>query len=173
MIPAAYLLLELANLLREEFHGTPALGADHVVVAAAIVLMFVASDAIVKSDFAGEPTFGEQFQRAIHSGVTDAAIFFLDEAVEFVGREVIASLEESAQDRVALSRLLQADTFKVAVKDVLRFADHLAGDGGLIVDAFLQHLWPSSESEYHPYNLKMKFVFVGCLEQVEYNQRFP
>jgi hypothetical protein len=27
----------------------------------------------------------------------------------------------------------------MAVQDVLGFADHLAGDGGLIIDAFLQH----------------------------------
>jgi hypothetical protein len=27
------------------------------------------------------------------------------------------------------------------VEDVLGFADHLAGDGGLVIDALLQHEW--------------------------------
>jgi hypothetical protein len=35
----------------------------------------------------------------------------------------------------------------MAVKNILRLADHLPGEGGLIVDSLLQH--DGSESEYH------------------------
>ena len=108
-------------------------------MAAAVVLVFVARDAVVEGDFAGESAFGQEFQRAIDSGVADAGVFFLDEAVKFVGGEVVAGFEECAEDGIALGSLLKAYVFEVAMEDVLRFADHLPGNGGLIVDALLQH----------------------------------
>ncbi len=52
---------------------------------------------------------------------------------------MVAGLEEGAENGVALRRLLQADAFEVLMEDVLRLADHLAGDRGLVIDAFLQH----------------------------------
>jgi len=57
--------------------------------------------------------------------------------MELVGGEVLAGLEEGLQDRVALGRVLQADTLEVLVQDTLRFADHLGGDGGLVVNALV------------------------------------
>ena len=42
-------------------------------------------------------------------------------------------------DGNALGGLLQADTFQMAVEDFLGLANHLAGKGGLIVDALLKH----------------------------------
>ena len=136
---ASDLAFELAYFLREKFHGTAAVGADHVVMAAAIVLVFVSSDAVVKGDFAGESALGEEFQRPIDGGVTDAGVFLLDEAVEFVGGEVVAGLEERAKNGVALGGLFESDAFEVTMEDVLRLADHLARDGGLVVDALLEH----------------------------------
>lgn len=59
--------------------------------------------------------------------------------MEFLGRKVLASLEEGAQDRVALGGLLKANPLQVLVKDPLRLAHHFARDGGLIIDTFLQH----------------------------------
>jgi hypothetical protein len=47
----------------------------------------------------------------------------------------------------------------MAVKDVLGFADHLAGDGGLIIDALLQHA--GERVRIPPGILKMKFIFSG------------
>jgi hypothetical protein len=54
---AADLLLRLVHFRRKEFHGAAAIGADHVVMTSAVVLMFVAGDAIVKSYFACQSTF--------------------------------------------------------------------------------------------------------------------
>src|SRR5579862_169015 len=106
---------------------------------AAIVLVFVARDAIVEGDFARQATLGEKFQRAVDRGVADASVLLLNQAVKFVGREVVASLEKSAQNRIALAGLLQANVFQVTVEDVLSLANHLTREGGLIIDAFLKH----------------------------------
>ncbi len=76
ILPADF-LLQLVDFLREEFHRTAAIGADHVVMAAAIVLMLVARDAIMKGDFARQSAFGQQFEGAIHGGVADADVLLL------------------------------------------------------------------------------------------------
>ena len=136
---ASDLAFELANFLREKFHGTSTTGADHVMVAAAVVLMLVAGDAVVEGDFAGESALGEQFQGAIHGGIADAGVFFLDKAMKLLGGEVVAGFEKRAEDGVALRGLFEADVFEMAVEDILGFADHLPRDGGLIIDALLQH----------------------------------
>ena len=46
------LLLDLSHLLREKLYRSAAFGADHVVMAAAVVLVLVARDAIVKGHLA-------------------------------------------------------------------------------------------------------------------------
>ena len=167
---AANFLLEPADFLGKEFDRTATAGADHVVMAAAVVLVLVARDAVVEGDFAGQATLGQQLQCAVNGGVADPGVFFLDEAVKFIGGKMVAGFEESAENGVALRRLLQADTLEMAVKDLLGFANHLAGDGGLIIDAILQHggeLGQGTWSGQHflddvPKNiigiLKMKFV---------------
>src|SRR4029077_9712904 len=63
----------------------------------------------------------------------------LDQAMKLVGGEVIAGFEEGAEDGVALGRLFEADVLEMAVEDLLGFADHLPRDGGLVIDALLQH----------------------------------
>ena len=50
-------LLQAADFGRKELHRAATLGADHVVVAAAVVLVFVAGNAIVEGDFAGQSAF--------------------------------------------------------------------------------------------------------------------
>ena len=137
----ADLLPESFDFGGEELDRTAATGADHVVVAAAVVLMFVAGDAVMKGDFAGEATLGEQLQRAVDGRVTDLGVFLFDQAVQFFGGKVLTGLEEGAQDGIALRGLLEADALEMLVEDVLGFADHLAGDGGLVIDALLQHEW--------------------------------
>jgi hypothetical protein len=136
---AANLLFQLADFLGKEFHGAATIGADHVVMAAAIVLVLVAGDAIMKGDFAGQSALREQLQRTVYRRISDAGIFFLHQAMKFVGGEMIASFQEGMQNGVALRGLFQTDVFQMAVKDFLSLADHLARDGGLIIDAFLQH----------------------------------
>jgi hypothetical protein len=139
MVFAADFLLELADFLGKKFDGTTAIGADHVVMTAAVVLVLVARDAVMEGDFAGQAALRQQLQRAIDGGVADPRIFSLYQAVQFVGGEMVAGFEEGMQNGVALLGLLQPDTLQMAVKNLLGFADHLAGDGGLIIDALLQH----------------------------------
>ena len=168
----ADLLLELPYFRREELDGTTAIGADHVVMTAPIVLMLVAGNAVVEGDFAGQAALRQQLQSAVDGGVADAGIFFLHHAMKFIGGKMVASFEEGVQNCVALRGLLQADVFEMAMKDLLGFADHLAGDGGLIIDALLQHGgW--NRVRIPSGILKMKFIFSGARGRVEYNQRFP
>ena len=58
VILLADLLFQLTNLLRKKFHRTAAFRANHVMVAAPVVLMFVASDAIMKGHFTGKTALG-------------------------------------------------------------------------------------------------------------------
>ena len=146
VVSASDLLLELADFLRKEFHRAAAFGADHVVMAAAVVLMLVAGNAVVEGDLTGESALGEKLQRAINGGVADAGVFFLHEAVEFVGGEMVASFEERAQDGVALRGLLQPHAFQMTMQDILGFPHHLAGERRLIVNAFLQHAGTASQN---------------------------
>ena len=139
VVSASDFLLQLVHFMGKEFHRTAAFGADHMVMAAPVVLVLVAGNAIVESDFAGQSALGEQFESAVDGGIADAGVLFLDEAVQFVGGKMVAGFEEGAQDGIALGGLLQADTLEVAVEDVLCFAHHLARDGGLVIDTFLEH----------------------------------
>jgi hypothetical protein len=136
---AADFLFELIHLARKEFHGTAALGAYHVVMAATVVLVLVAGNAIVEGDFAGQAALGKKLQRAVNRGVSNSGVFLLHQAVQFVGGEVIAGFEEGAEDGIALRGLLEADALEMLVKNTLSFPDHLQGDGGLVIDALLQH----------------------------------
>jgi hypothetical protein len=132
-------LLQPVDLLGKEFDGTAALGANHVVMAAAVVLVLVARDTVVESDFAGQAAFRQQFQRPVDGGIADACVLLLDQAVKFVGGKMIPSFEKSAKDGVTLSSLLQTDALEMAMKNILRLADHLARERGLVIDALLQH----------------------------------
>ena len=134
---AADLLFDLSDLGREELDRRAAFRADHVVVAAAVVLVFIARDAVVKRDFAGEAATSEQFKRPVDGGESDAGIFFLDQAVQFVGGEMLTRFEERAQDGVALPGLLQAHAAQVPEEDSLGLAHALTRNAGLIVDAIL------------------------------------
>src|SRR5271166_4793046 len=107
IVSAADFLLQLVHFAGKELHRTAAFGADHVVMAAPVVLMLVAGDAVVKGNFAGQSALGQQFERAVDSGVADAGVFLLYEAVQFVGGEVIAGFEEGTQNGIALCRLLE------------------------------------------------------------------
>ena len=112
VVLAADFLLELADFLGKEFDGAATVGADHVVMAAAVVLVLVAGDAVMEGDFAGQAALRQQLQRAVDGGVADAGVFFLHQAVEFVGGKMVAGFEEGMQDGVALRGLLQPDSFR-------------------------------------------------------------
>ena len=136
---ASNFLLQAIHFRREEFDGTAAFGAYHVMMAPAIVLMLIASDSVMKRDFTGQPAFGQELERAINGGKSDFGILFLDQAVQFVSGKVFASFQKGSQNRIALFRMLQADTFQMAMQDRLRLANHLSRDAGLVVNSFLQH----------------------------------
>lgn len=136
---ASDFLFQLIHFPGKEFHGTAALRANHMVMTAPVVLVFEAGNAIVEGDFAGESTLRQQLERAINRGVTNASIFLLHQAVQFISGEMVSGFQKRSQDRIALCRLLQADTLKMPVEDFLGFAHHLAGNRRLIIDALLQH----------------------------------
>lgn len=78
-------LLQAINLRGEKFDRSAALGANHVMVAAAVILMLVAGDAVMKSHFACEPALGQNLESAIDRGKAYPGISFLHQAVKLVG----------------------------------------------------------------------------------------
>src|SRR5438270_10335923 len=63
---ATDLLLQFIHFRREELNRAAAVGADHVVMAAAVVLVLITRDAVVKGHFAGESALGKKFEGAVH-----------------------------------------------------------------------------------------------------------
>ena len=93
-MPAPNFLFQLFHFVGKEFDRSATFSADHMVMAPPVVLVLVTGDAVVKRNFAGEAAFGQQFESAVDGGVTDAGIFLLDEAMKFVGRQVVAGFEK-------------------------------------------------------------------------------
>ncbi len=93
--------------------------------------------------------------------------------MEFVGRKMIAGLQKSAENGVALGRLLEPHSLQMTVKDVLGLTNHLPGKVRLVVNPLLQRGRHGSEPEYHRGILKMKFIFRMVQRVVEYNRKFP
>ena len=54
------------------------------------------------------PQPASNFKSAVNSGDADPRVVFLDQPMEFINREMFASLQKCSQDRAALFRLLQA-----------------------------------------------------------------
>jgi hypothetical protein len=88
---ASDFVLDRSDFLREKFHGSATLGTDHVVMTAAIVLVFVTCNAVVKSNFAGETAARQQLQGPVYGGEADPRVGFLDQSVQFVDRKMLAS----------------------------------------------------------------------------------
>src|SRR5262249_7444388 len=82
---AAKFLLQLAHFPRQERHRPAALGADHVVMAAAVVLVLVTGDSVVECHLACQAALSKQLKRAIHGRKTDAGVFLLHQAVQLFG----------------------------------------------------------------------------------------
>ena len=105
--------LDRSDLLREKLDRSAALGTHHMMMTAAIVLMFVARDAVMKSNFARQSATSQKLQRPVDGGETDARIGFLDQPMQFVDRKMFTSFEEGPQNCVALFGLLQAHATKM------------------------------------------------------------
>ena len=172
VILAADFLFKVPHLLREKLDRASTFRANHVVMAAAIVLVLIAGNAVVKGYLAGQAAFGEQLERAVDRGVSDACVPFLHQSMQFVGREMVARFEEGAQNRVALGSLLQSNAFQMAVENLLGLADHLAGEDRLVINALLEH-GGQDKIRIPPGILKMKFIFSKARARMQYNQKFP
>ncbi len=132
-------LLQPVDFRGKELNGTAASGAYHVVVAAAIVLVFKTGLAVMEFDFTGQATFGEELQRAVDGSHANPRVPGLDQAVKFVGRKMVPGLQKGLQDGIALVGLLQSYAFQVLAEDILSLAQHFGRDDGMVVDAFVRH----------------------------------
>src|SRR6266403_400190 len=92
------LLLQLTDLRRKKLNRCAALRADHVVVVAAVELVFIAGHAIRKRNHAGQPALGQQLERAIDGGKTDLAVLLTHQTKKLVSGEMVAGFQEGAQD---------------------------------------------------------------------------
>jgi hypothetical protein len=131
--------LDLSDLLRKKFDGCAAICAHHMVMTAAIVLMFITRDAVMKRDFTSQAATGQKLQRPIDRGETDTRIGFFYQPVQFVDGKMFASFKESSQNRVPLPGLFQANTTKMLKKNSFRFAHAFPRNCRLVVDSLLQH----------------------------------
>jgi hypothetical protein len=134
-----YRLFKLAYFGRKKLYGSSALGAHHVMVAAAIVLVLVSRNAVMKRDFACQSAVGEQLQSAVDGRESDMRVFLFDQLGEFVSREMFASFKECPENRAALLRLLESHTPQMAQENSLGLAHIFRRDTQLIVNSLLQH----------------------------------
>jgi hypothetical protein len=139
VILAANFLFQLAHLGGEELDGNSAAGANHVVMATAVELMFVTGYAVVKSDFAGEPALRQQLERAVDGSKANFRVLFPRQAKELIRGKMIAGFQESTQDGIPLVGMFQAHAFEVFIKNVLGFAHGFARRRRMIVNPSLQH----------------------------------
>jgi hypothetical protein len=140
MVLAADLLLQPANLGREELDGAAASGANHVVVAAAVVLVLEAGDTVMKGNLARQAAGSQQLEGTINRRDADVGVLLLYQTVQFVRGKVVPGLKKSAQDGVPLVRQLKAHSLKMAVKDIFGFSHRLTRDDGMVVDALCEHV---------------------------------
>src|SRR5262249_45812016 len=108
-------------------------------VASTVMLVLEARNAVVKGDFAGQATLGEQLQSPVDGRKTDLGIAFSNKLIQLVGGEVLPCLEKGEQDRVALLGVLESNFLQMAMKDLLRVAQRLTRNGRVIVNSLLQH----------------------------------
>jgi len=134
------LFFQLDYLGRKELHGSAAICADHVVMAAAVELVFIAGHAVRKWNCAGQAALCQQLKRAIDGGKADLGVFFSNQPEKLVRGKMVAGLKKGAQDGIALVCMLETYAFKVAIKNFLGLAHGFARRRRMIVDPSLQHL---------------------------------
>lgn len=139
MIFTANLFFQLVYFRREKLNRSVALRADHVMVIAAVELVFITRHAVREWDSASQSTLRQQFERAVNGGKADLGVFLADEAEKLVGGKMIARFKKGAQDGIALVSMFQPNTFQVLVKNLLRFAHGFARRRRMIVNPSLQH----------------------------------
>ena len=133
---AANFFFHPLDLRGEELHRTAALGADHVVMAAPVVLVLIARHAIMKCDLAGQSALGQQLQCAIDRGKSNARVGALHKVVQILGGKMVVRFQEGAQNDVTLPGMLQADALQVSVEDGLGLAQRFVRELDMVVNAF-------------------------------------
>ena len=103
---ASNLFLYLVDLRRIELHRAAALRADHMVMAAPVVLVLIAGHSVLESHLARQPTLRQQLQRPVNRREPDPGIAALHQMVQLLRRKMAACLQKRAQDGVALSGML-------------------------------------------------------------------
>jgi hypothetical protein len=104
---APNLFFQLVHFGRKELDRRVTLGADHVMVVAAVELMLITCHAVWKRDSAGQPAFRQQLERAVNRGEADFGIFLAHQAEKFVCGEMVARFKKGAQDGVTLVSMLE------------------------------------------------------------------
>src|SRR5690242_10641916 len=133
-------------------------------MAAPVILVLEAGNAVMERHFAGQATLSQQLERPVNRGKADARVLALHQAVQLVHGEVLARFQKGAQNGVALGRMFQAHPLQVVVQDLLRLLHHFAGEQWLIVNALLQHEEGCGRLARVQHSkaaaiLKMKFIF--------------
>ncbi len=131
--------LQPVDLGREELDRSAAAGADHVMVAPAIVAMLEAGDAVGEIHFGGQTTLHQQFEGAIDGGNADGRIVLADTPVQLLDGQVLTRGQKNPKNRVALSRVFQSHASQVLVEDLCGFTEASSRDGTPIVDAPVKH----------------------------------
>ena len=114
-------ILQRFELSRKELDDLATLRTNHVIVMLVFVVVFVVRAPIAEANLARQAGFGQEFQGAIDSSLTDGRVFFFDELVEIFVREVFFSTQKNVQNQVTLRRPLQPPSLDVFKKDFLFF----------------------------------------------------
>lgn len=139
MVLAPNLLLQAVHFRGKELDRAPTFGADHVMVAAAVVLVLVAGNSVMKRYFAGQSTLCQKLEGAIDGSKSDAWIALAYQLVKLFGGKMFVSFEERQQDGIALFGLLQTYPFQVRMEAVLGVAKRFPRDRNVIVNTLLEH----------------------------------
>src|SRR6266568_8862756 len=114
--------LELGGI---KFDDLAALRANHVSVMLVFIVMFVMSAAVPESHFASQSRIGKQPQRSIDGRLADGGIFFADQAMEIVSRQVAFRAQEDFENKIALRGTLQAFLLNMLQENFLLFSHRL------------------------------------------------
>ena len=124
MVLTPDLLLHAIHFRGKELDRSAAFRTDHVVMAAPVVLVFITGYAILKRHHASQATIRQQFQSTIDSRKADVRILLANQAVEFIGGEVVASPDERTKNGVTLAGVLQSDLLQMPVEHGFHLSHH-------------------------------------------------
>src|SRR5688572_11963749 len=92
-----HLVLNSLELGRKELDDPATHCTDHVIVVLMFVVVFVVGAPVSKTYFAREPGFREEFKSAIDRCLAYGRIFFLDQTIKILNRQMCLSTQENIQ----------------------------------------------------------------------------